>query len=51
MVVDGDMLSFRVVSVKVVEFVGSNIKLRWSSICVVSSVGLISPIVSLEMFW
>ena len=51
MVVDGYTLSFRVASIKVVEFVGSNTKLRWSSIWVVSSVGLITPSVSLEMSW
>ena len=51
MVVDGDMLSFREAPMKVLEFVGSNTKLRWSSISVVSSVGLIIPLVSLEMSW
>ena len=51
MVVDGDMLSFREAPMKVLEFVGSNTKLRWSSIWVVSSVGLIIPLVSLEMSW
>ena len=51
MVVDGDMLSFRVAPMKVLEFVGSNTKLRRSSIWVVSSVGLITPLFSLEVSW
>ena len=51
MVIAGAILLFSLKSMKDVEFVGSSIKPSSSSIWVVSSVGLITPLVSLKMSW